>query len=175
MDRQPPSPDGQSTRGGQPSWDVQSTSDRQPAWERQLDTLVRPSFLMAPPPEVQQSILAAVLQAAAEMPRPAVVDVAPVPVAARPISPAAYLLLAAVLVAYVAALSWVQGLLGGAGWLPTLIAQLLVATEVVFGPLPAGDPMALTWLLLQSAPGLVLLPLAWLLWQRDRAASARVA
>jgi hypothetical protein len=154
--------------------DHQPTLDEQPTWERQLDALVRPSFVVAPPPDVQRSILAAVLQAAAEAPRP-VVGITPVVVPSdtlgRPISLAAYLLLAVVLSAYVAALAWLQGLLGGAGWLPTLISRLLVASEVVFGPLPAGDPMALTWLVLQAAPGLVLLPLAWLLWERDRAAS----
>ena len=149
----------------QPLW------DRPPAWEHDLDALVRPSFLVAPPPDVQQAILAAVLQAAVEAPRPAPV---PVPASAlapagRPVSFGAYLLLAAVLVAYAATLSWMQSLLGGDGWLTTLTAQLLAASEAIFGPLPIAEPLALTWLILERAPWLALLPLAWLLWERDQA------
>jgi hypothetical protein len=146
-----------------------------PAWERDLDALVRPSLLVDPPAHVQASILAAVLQVTAPAPWPIPVPVAstPIPAAtdARPIPLAAYLLLAAVLVAYVAALSWLEGLFGGSGWLPTLLNQLLAASELVFGRLPSNDPSAMLWLLVQRAPWLALLPLAWLLWERDRAAA----
>ena len=144
---------------------------------------------MAPPPDVQQAILAAVLQAAVEMPRPVLVAVAatprPVAVAARPmplpdvtsergISLTAYLLLAGVLVAYLAALSWAQGMFGG-GWLPTLAAQLLNASEAVIGPLSVSEPLTLTWALFERAPWIALLPLAWLLWERDRASASQAA
>jgi len=148
-----------------------------PAWERDLDALVRPSLLIDPPAHVQASILAAVLQATAPAPWSIQVPVSsmpsPLPTAAgaRPIPLAAYLLLAAVLVAYVAALSWLEGLFGGTGWLPTLVTQLLAASELVFGRLPSNDPSAIVWFLVQRAPWLALLPLAWLLWERDRAAA----
>lgn len=143
--------------------------DQRPAWERDLDALVRPSLLIDPPADVQRSILAAVLQAAVPARAPAVA--APIPAAAHPIPLAAYLLLAAVLVAYVAALSWLQSLLGGAGWLPTLLNQLLAVSELVVGRPASGDPLALVQLLVQHAWWLALLPLAWLLWERDRAAA----
>ena len=149
-------------------------SNDRPAWERDLDVLVRPSLLIDPPADVQQSILAAVLQAAAPVQMPVRVPAMATPIPspdARPIPLAAYLLLAAVLVAYVATLSWLQGLFGGAGWLPTLMNQLLVVSELVVGRLPSGEPVALVWLLLQHAPWLALLPLGWLLWERDRAAA----
>ena len=94
----------------------------QPAWERDLDALVRPSLVMDPPADVQQAILAAVLQAAAPAPcrcaDAAGAGADPEAADARPIPLAAYLLLAAVLVAYVATLSWLQGLFGGTAWLP---------------------------------------------------------
>ena len=146
-----------------------------PAWERDLDALVRPSLLIEPPADVQASILAAVMQAAAPAlpPVQAPVYAAPSPATAgaRSIPLAAYLLLAAVLVAYVATVSWLEGLFGGTGWLPTLMTQLLAASELVFGRLPSNEPAALIWLLIQRAPWLALLPLAWLLWERDRAAA----
>ena len=144
----------------------------QPAWERDLDALVRPALVVDPPPDVRQAILAAVLQAAApsgsRLPVPTVAT--PIP-AARPIPLAAYLLLAAVLVAYVAALSWLQGLFGGAGWLPALLNQLLAVSDLVVGRPETTEPFALLWLLFQRAPWLALLPLGWLLWERDRAAA----
>ena len=151
--------------------DRQLWLDEQPAWERDLDALVRPSLVVDPPADVQRSILAAVLQATA--PAQAPVTAAPIPATAgaRPIPLAAYLLLAAVLVAYVAAVSWLQGFFGGAGWLPTLVAQLLAVSELVVGRLPSDEPLTLIWLLFQRVPWLALLPLGWLLWERDRAAS----
>jgi hypothetical protein len=160
---------------GQALWDVP------PVWERELDRLAQPAFLLAPPPDAQQAILAAVLQAAVEMPRPVLVAAAtPQPAVAvasapdpaeRPISLTAYLLLAGVVVAYLAALSWAQGMLGG-GWLPTLAAQLLAASDAIIGPLPVSEPLTLTWALFQRAPWIALLPLAWLLWERDRASTS---
>jgi len=140
-----------------------------PAWERDLDALVRPSLVMDPPADVQQAILAAVLQAAAPVRTP--IAATPVP-AARPIPLAAYLLLAAVLVAYVAAVSWFQGLVGGTGWLPVLMNQLVAVSDLVVGRPETAEPLALAWLLLQRAPWLALLPLGWLLWERDRAAAS---
>lgn len=155
--------------------DRRALFDDRPAWERDLDALVRPSLVLDPPAHVQQAILAAVLQAAApaQVPIRAPAMAAPIPATAgaRPVPLAAYLLLAAVLVAYVAALSWLQELSGGAGWLPTLMAQLLAVSELVVGRLPSGEPLTLVWLLLQRAPWLVLLPVGWLLWERDRAAA----
>ncbi len=155
--------------------DRQLWTNGQPAWERDLDALVRPSLLIDPPADVQRSILAAVLQATAPAQTPIVA--APIPTAAdaRPIPLAAYLLLAAVLVGYVATLSWLQGLFGETGWLPTLVAQLLAVSELVVGRLPIGEPGALIWLLFQRAPWLALLPLGWLLWERDRAAARQAA
>jgi hypothetical protein len=144
----------------------------QPSWERELDTLVRSSLVVDPPSDVQRSILAAVLQATAVPAQATALPVGPIaaPAVGRPIPLLAYLLLAAVLVAYAAALSWVQGLLGGGGWLSTLVAQLLTALDLVVGPTATGEPLALVWLLFQRAPWIALLPLAWLLWERDRAA-----
>jgi hypothetical protein len=160
---------------GQMLWDVP------PAWEQELDRLAQPAFLMAPPVDVQQAILAAVLQAAVEIPRPVLVAAAaPQPsvavasesdAAERPISLTAYLLLAGVVVAYLAVLSWAQGMFGG-GWLPTLAAQLLAASDAIVGPLPVSEPLTLTWALFQRAPWIALLPLAWLLWERDRASAS---
>ena len=149
-------------------------SDERPTWERDLDALVRTSLVIDPPADVQRSILAAVLQAAAPVRAAAVATSIPETVGARPIPLAAYLLLAAVLVAYVATLSWLQGLFGGAGWLPTLVTQLLAVSELVVGRLPSDEPLALISVLVQHAPWLALLPLAWLLWERDRA-GARAA
>lgn len=150
--------------------DRQLWPDGQPAWERDVDALVRPSLLIDPPADVQRSILATVLQATARTQAAAM----PTPIGepgARSIPLAAYLLLAAVLVAYVAAISSLQGLFGGAGWVPALFTQLLAVSERLVGPLPTGEPLALIWLLLQRAPWLALLPLGWLLWERDRAAA----
>jgi hypothetical protein len=148
--------------------------DHRPIWERDLDALVRPALVVDPPADVQRAILAAVLQATAA-PADAPVVAAPVPAAgARPIPLLAYLLLAAVIVAYVAALSWLQGVVGGGGWLTTMMAQLLAVSELVVGRSALGEPLSLIWLVFQRAPWIALLPLAWLLWERDRAA-ARVA
>jgi hypothetical protein len=170
----------------QPGIDQDALWDVEPAWERELDRLARPALMVAPPPDAQQAILAAVLQAAAEQPRPVLVAAAPafrptVPVTPipvppeRPISLTAYLLLAGVVVAYLAALSWVQGMVGGGGWLSTLAAQLLAAYDAIVGPLSLTEPLTLTWTLLQRAPWIALLPLAWLLWERDRASAPPVA
>src|SRR5688572_153546 len=118
----------------QPNRDQQALWDEPPAWEHELDRLTRSAFVMVPPPDVQSSILAAVLQAAAEAPQPAVA-VAPVPASAeRPISLTSYVLLAGVIVAYFAALSWVQGIVGGGNWLQTLAAQLLTFSNALVGP-----------------------------------------
>jgi hypothetical protein len=147
--------------------------DDRPRWERELDVLVRPALVVDPPADVQRSILAAVLRAAAAPARPAMAAAAP---AMAPLSPgavplAAYLLLAAVLVAYVAAVSWVDGLLGGGAWLPTLLTQLLAASSTLVGRPTVDDPLGLVWLLVERAPWLALLPVGWLLWERDRAAA----
>lgn len=163
--------------------------EEQPAWERDLDALVRPALVLDPPPDVQQSILAAALQATAHAPAlhpslaPPIPNSAPIPTWAQPIpasEPAsdrplpitAYLLLAAVLVAYIAAVSWLNGLFGGgAGWLSTLLTQLLAVSDLVVGRPETREPLALVWQLFQRAPWLALLPLGWLLWERDRAAT----
>ena len=157
--------------------------DGPPAWERDLDALVSPALLTEPPAAVQQAILAAVLAAAAPMPArvavavPATPAYAPArmapPASPRPLPLAAYLLVAAVLVAYVTAMSWVQGAFGGGAWLSTLFAQLLAVSELVVGRPAVGEPLTVAWLALQRAPWLLLLPIGWLLWERDRA-SARV-
>ena len=81
----------------------------------------------------------------------------------------------AAFVAYLAALSWFQGLVGGSDWLPTLAAQLLTVSDAVLGPLPVTEPLTLVWLLFERAPWIALLPLAWLLWERDRASSSQAA
>jgi hypothetical protein len=157
------------TPGQSALWD-----DAPPPWEHDLDALLRPAFIVAPPPEAQQAILAAVLQAAAVspalQPQPARSDTA-----SHPVPLIAYVLLAAVLVAYAAALSWAQTMFDAGGWISTLTAQILAASESVVGPLPVSDPLALTWIVLQRAPWLALLPLAWLLWEHDRASSSQAA
>jgi hypothetical protein len=153
-----------------------------PAWERDLDALVSPVLLTEPPAAVQQAIMAAVLAAAAPVPAaaaaPAMPAYAPAQVAqpapARPLPMAAYVLVAAVLFAYFAAMSWVHGAFGGGAWLATLFSQLLAVTELVVGRPSVNEPLSLAWLLLQRAPWLLLLPIGWLLWERDRA-SAGVA
>jgi hypothetical protein len=153
-------------------WDLEG----RPAWERDLDALVRPALVVDPPADVQRSILAAVLQAtAAPVPTPILAaDPIPVPSGAGAVPLAAYVLLAAVLVAYVAALSWFQGMVGGGGWLSPLMTQLLAVSELVVGRPSSAEPLALAWTMLERAPWIALLPLGWLLWERDRAA-ARVA
>jgi hypothetical protein len=173
------------------AWDVTGrSSDRalwagrpggSPAWERDLDALVSPVLLTEPPAAVQQAILAAVLAAAAPAPVPIMAAVPATPLYApaqvappRPLSMAAYLLVAAVLVAYVAAMSWVQGAFGGGAWLATLFAQLLAVSELVVGRPAVGEPLTVAWLLLQRAPWLLLLPIGWLLWERDRASTRMV-
>lgn len=143
--------------------------DDRPGWERELDALVRPSLVVDPPADVQRGILAAVLQATAAPARAPSVMAASA--SAGPVPFAAYVLLAAVLVAYVAALSWLQSLVGGASWLPTLVTQLLAVSELIVGRPAIGEPLSLAWQLLQHAPWIALLPLGWLLWERDRAAA----
>jgi len=147
--------------------------------DSRLDALLRSALVVEPPPEVQRTILAAVLQAA-EL--PAAMPVAarqvaegrpPAPAAAvSTISPLAYLLLGAVLLAYVGLVSWLQGALGDAGWLSTLARQLAVAADLLIGQPLAREPGAIVILVLQAAPWLLLLPLAWLLWERDRASAS---
>ena len=145
--------------------------DDRPRWERDLDALVRPTLVVDPPADVQRSILRAVLQATVPAQTPVLAMPPPATTGARSVPLAAYLLLAALLVAYAAALSWLEGLFGGTVWLPTLVNQLLAVSELVFGRPPSGEPLTLVWLLVQRAPWLALLPLAWLLWERDRAAA----
>lgn len=145
--------------------------DEHQPWERELDALVRPALLIEPPPAVQHSILAAVLQATAHAPAPVTAVVAPV---ARGVPLAAYVLLAAALLAYLAAMSALEGLLGNGTWITPLASQLLAAAELLFGRPAAGDPFSLLWLALQAAPWLLLLPVAWLLWERDRAPAPAV-
>jgi len=147
--------------------------DDRPGWERDLDALVRPVLVVDPPDDVQQSILAAVLRATAVPVAAPVMVAAPTQAtaAAGPVPLAAYVLLAAVLVVYVAALSWLQGFFGGGGWLPTLVAQLVAVSELVVGRPTSSEPLSLLWTMVQRAPWIVLLPLGWLLWERDRAAA----
>jgi hypothetical protein len=143
-----------------------------------LDELLRPAFVVEPPSAVQQSILAAVLLAAES---PVTVPVATrqasqsypsvAPLPARTVSPLAYLLLAAVLLAYAGLLSWIHGFIGGTDWVNTMVRQVLVAADLVAGQPLSTEPFALAGLLLQAAPWLLLLPLAWLLWDRDHASA----
>jgi hypothetical protein len=153
-----------------------SPFEERPAWERELDALVRPSLVVDPPADVQRSILSAVLLAAAQAPRPTGFPsvVQPAPSAGRAVPLVAYLLLAALLVVYVATISWVESLFGNATWVTILVQQLLAASELVVGRPTTSEPLALVWQLLQRAPWLALVPVAWLLWERDRS-SARVA
>jgi hypothetical protein len=141
--------------------------EREP-WVRELDDLVRSSLVMAPPAQVQQSILAAVLLAAA--PQHVVM---PIPIAepVRPVPLAAYVLLAVVLVAYVASVSWLEGLFGNVTWVSILFRQLLAATEQTVGRPAATEPFTLAWRLVLQAPWIALLPVGWLLWDRDRASA----
>ena len=53
-----------------------------------------------------------------------------------------------------------------------MMNQLLAVSELVVGRPDTAEPLALAWLLLQHAPWLALLPLGWLLWERDRAAAS---
>jgi hypothetical protein len=147
--------------------------DEQPSWERDLDALVRPSFLVEPSLNVQQAIFASVMRATVTAPQPVLVPAMSTAASADngSISLTAYVLLGAVLLAYAAALSWLQGMFGGGDWLSTLLSQLLAASNLVFGRLRADEPLALVWLVVQRAPWLALLPLAWLLWERDRASA----
>jgi hypothetical protein len=123
---------------------------------------------MAPPADVQRSILAAVLLAAA--PQPVAIPM-PVAESARPVPLAAYVMLASVLVVYVAGVSWVEGLFGNVTWVSILFQQLLAATEQTLGRPSAAEPLTLAWRLFLQAPWIALLPVAWLLWDRDRASS----
>jgi hypothetical protein len=149
--------------------------DDQNLREPHLDALLRPALLIEPPAAVQQSILAAVLRAAQS---PLVVPLATIPanaarsiaspVPARTISPLAYLLLGAVLLAYAGLLSWIHGFVGGTDWISPMVRQLLVVLDLLGGQSLSAEPLALAGLLIQVAPWLLLLPLAWLLWDRDR-------
>ena len=158
-----------------PTWnmDPDDAWEREP-WVRELDHMVRPALVTEPSRDVQASILAAVLLATA--PQPSAVPVA-VPVStesARPIPLMAYVLLAGVLVAYVAAVSWLEGFFGNVTWVSILVQQLVAVTEQTFGRPSAAEPMTLVWELFMRAPWVALLPVAWLLWDRDRS-SAPVA
>lgn len=137
------------------------------AWVQELDALVGPSLVVEPPADVQRSILAAVLLAASPQPAPV-----PIPVISEPnvrsLPLAAYVLLAGILVMYIAGLSWFQGAFGNVTWVAILGQQLLAGTEQVVGRPPATEPLALVWQLFARAPWLILLPVGWLLWDRDR-------
>lgn len=154
--------------------ETSGASEREPweseAWVGELDALVRPTLLVTPPADVQSSILAAVLLAATPQPTPVPVAVA-AESASRPIPLAAYVLLAGVLVMYVAGLSWLQGLFGNVTWVAILGQQLLTVAEQIVGRPSTTEPLALVWQLILRAPWLVLLPVGWLLWDRDRAAA----
>ena len=136
-------------------------------WVGELDALVRPTFLVEPPADMQRSVLAAVLLAVTPQPAPVRVAVTAEP-AGRPIPLAAYVLLAGVLVMYVAGLSWLQGMFGNVTWVAILGQQLLAVAEQVFGRPSTAEPLALVWQLILRAPWLILLPVGWLLWDRDR-------
>lgn len=143
--------------------------ERSPS-ERRLDDLLRPVLVVDPPPVEQQSILAAVLAAAPVPTAAARRTVIAAPAAsARTVSPAAYLLLGAALLAYVGLISWFQGIVGGADWLTTMTRQVLAAVDLVTGQPVSADPLALVANVFQFAPWLALLPVAFLLWERDRA------
>ena len=141
------------------------------AWERRdrpVDRVLRSALVVEPSPNVQRNILAAVLRAS----RPAVLPIvqpAASSAPARTISPLAYVLLAAVLLAYAGALSWVEGYAGDSTlWLDTLVRQIVVTASLV-GASWSSEPLALAQTVLEAAPWIVLLPVAWLLWVRDRA------
>jgi hypothetical protein len=144
-------------------------------WVRELDALVRPSLVVDPPAEVQRSILAAVLVTATSqplpMPVPAPISRAGAEGTGRPVPLAAYVLLAAVLVAYIAGLSWLQGMFGSVTWIAILAQQLVTVAEQIVGRPTSTEPLALIWQLFARAPWLALLPVAWLLWDRDRASA----
>ena len=146
------------------------------AVERRLDDLVRPSLVVEPPPLVRADLLTTVLRAAD------VIDFAPpfgrtVP-AAPPapgtgLSPLAYAAVAAVIAAYLALIGVLGGMLAEWDWLPILFQQLATAAGVLAGS--SGDGLLGTLLprLFEQAPWLTLVPLFWLLWERDRAALGR--
>ena len=75
-----------------------------------------------------------------------------------------------VLVAYAASVSWFQAPSGMVTWVSILSQQLLAATEQTVGR-GAAAPLTLAWQLFMQAPWLALLPLGWLLWDRDRASA----
>ena len=137
-------------------------------WVRELDDLVRPSLLMAPPTDVQHAILAAVLLAAS--PQPVAIPI-PAAESARPVPLTAYVLLAGVLVAYVAGVSWLEDAFGNVTWVSILFQQLLAATEQTVGRPAAAEPLTLAWQLFLRAPWIALLPVGWLLWDHDRASA----
>lgn len=153
-------------------WQPVHSDDREPwehePWVHELDALVRPSLMMAPPADVQRSILAAVLLAAT--PQPVAVPI-PVAESTRPIPLAAYVLLAGVLVAYVAGISWLEGIFGNVTWVSILFQQLLAAAEQTVGRPSATEPFTLAWQLFLQVPWIALLPVGWFLWDRDRATS----
>jgi hypothetical protein len=142
-----------------------------------LDALLRPVLVCEPAAAVQQQILAAVLLAATQVPgaqRAAFQQSEPQPASpltpARTISAVTYLVLGAVLLAYFGLVAWIQGAIGGVDWLQVMGRQLFMAADLVFGPSLLTEPFAATSLLVQLAPWMLLLPLAWLLWQRYHAA-----
>jgi hypothetical protein len=152
--------------------------DDQDLLNPRLDDLLRPVFVVEPPARVQQNILSAVLMAVE--PTVVVASAAPwrseprpiaVPIPGQTISPVAYLLLGAVLLAYAGLVSWIHGAMGGPDWFSTMVHQLLVAGGLLVGQSLSAEPLAVAGMLVQMAPWLLLLPLAWLLWDRDRASA----
>jgi hypothetical protein len=137
--------------------------------DARLDDLLRPALLVEPPPEVQQALLAAVLSVA-----PAPVPAARPSMITRPahsVTLLTYALLAAATLAYVGLLTWFQGLFEGSSWIVALARSLVSTADLYFGQPLASDPLGLVAAALKVAPWLVLLPIALLLWQRDRAAA----
>jgi hypothetical protein len=168
-----------------PAWEAdghrmrQDDAWMQQPWVHELDEFVRPSLVVEPSVEMQQSIMMAVLLATAQqpaavpMPVPfAVPTYAPEPAASpRGVPLVAYVLLAAVLVAYVATISWLEGMFGNVTWVSILVQQLFAASEQAVGRPSAAEPFNLVWQLFVQAPWIALLPLAWWLWDRDRSSS----
>ena len=144
--------------------------------EHRLDDLVRPSLVVEPPPRVRADLLATVLRAAD------VIDFAPTvgrtvvadpPVQGTALSPLAYAAVAALIGAYLALVGFVGGFVAHWDWLPILVQQLGTAASFVAGSSGDGLLGVLVPRLADQAPWLALLPVLWLLWQRDRSALGR--
>jgi hypothetical protein len=142
------------------------------ALERRIDALVRPTLVLDPPPRLQADLLASVLRAADTLyAAPPVQAAAAV---ARPAGHAVSPLVYAVVAALVGAYLTVVGALGGAltdwSWLPVLVEQVRAAVALATGPSAGDTALRLLGAVFEQAPWLVLTPLLFLLWERDRAA-----